>query len=62
MFGGYDFIMTTTDGETVWKALGMPQPVIAYYLAMPSWMYGPWLLGVVSIRFEHAQASCDAVR
>jgi hypothetical protein len=45
-FGGYDFIMTVTQGETYWRASGMPQPAIDYYLAMPSWMYGPWVLGV----------------
>jgi hypothetical protein len=45
-FGVYDFIMTVTQGETYWRASGMPQPLVDYYLAMPSWMYGPWILGV----------------
>lgn len=45
-FGGYDFIRTVTQGETYWRASGMTQPMIDYYLAMPSWMFGPWVLGV----------------
>ena len=45
-FGVYDFIMTTTQGETYWRASGMTQPMIDYYYAMPNWMYGPWVVGV----------------
>jgi hypothetical protein len=45
-FGGYDFIMTTTQGEQYWRASGMTQPMIDYYHAMPTWMFGPWILGV----------------
>lgn len=45
-FGGYDFIMTTTQGETYMRASGFDQPLIDYYMAMPMWMYGPWTLGV----------------
>lgn len=45
-FGGYDFIMTTTQGETYMRASGMTQPMIDYFNAMPTWMYGPWVLGV----------------
>ena len=45
-FGGYDFIMSTTQGETYWRASGMTQPMIDYYNAMPTWMYGPWIIGV----------------
>lgn len=45
-FGGYDFVMTVTQGETYWRASGMTQPMIDYYLAMPNWMFGPWVLGV----------------
>jgi hypothetical protein len=45
-FGGYDFIMSITQGETYWRASGMTDEMIAYYNAMPTWMYGPWVLGV----------------
>ena len=45
-FGGYDFIMTTTQGEKYFRASGMTQPMIDYFNAMPTWMYGPWILGV----------------
>ncbi len=45
-FGGYDFIMTTTKGEEYLRASGMNQPMIDYFMAMPTWMYGPWVLGV----------------
>ncbi|HYC75747.1 hypothetical protein [Brevundimonas sp.] len=45
-FGGYDFIMSVTQGETYWRASGMTDAMIAYYGAMPTWMYGPWVLGV----------------
>lgn len=45
-FGGYDFIMTNTQGEAYMRASGMTQPMIDYFLAMPAWMYVPWTLGV----------------
>lgn len=45
-FGGYDFIMTTTQGETYFRASGFDQPMIDYFNAMPAWMYGPWAIGV----------------
>ncbi|MDP3801658.1 hypothetical protein [Brevundimonas sp.] len=45
-FGGYDFVMSVTQGETYWRASGMTQPMIDYYNAMPAWMYVPWVLGV----------------
>lgn len=45
-FGVYDFLMTTTQGETYWRASGMTDAMVEYYLAMPTWMYGPWALGV----------------
>lgn len=45
-YGGYDFIMTTTQGETYMRGMGMTQPMIDYFNAMPMWMYGPWILGV----------------
>jgi len=45
-FGGYDFVMSVTQGETYWRASGMTDAMIAYYNAMPAWMYVPWVLGV----------------
>jgi hypothetical protein len=45
-FGAYDFIMSTTQGETYWRASGMNQAMIDYYNAMPAWMYAPWIVGV----------------
>ena len=45
-YGGYDFIMTTTQGEPYLRASGFDQPMIDYFLAMPAWMYVPWTLGV----------------
>jgi len=45
-FGGFDFVMSTTRGESYWRESGMTQPMIDYYNAMPAWMYGPWILGV----------------
>lgn len=45
-FGGYDFIMTTTQGEKYFRASGFDQAMIDYFNAMPMWMYVPWTLGV----------------
>ena len=45
-YGGYDFVMSMTQGEPYWRASGMTDAMIAYYNAMPTWMYGPWVLGV----------------
>lgn len=45
-FGAYDFVMSITQGETYWRASGMTDAMIAYYNAMPTWMYAPWILGV----------------
>ena len=45
-FGGYDFIMSTTQGAAYMRASGMTQPMIDHFMAMPNWMYVPWVLGV----------------
>ncbi len=45
-FGAYDFIMTNTQGEAYMRASGMTQPMVDYFLAMPGWMYAPWIAGV----------------
>lgn len=45
-FGAYDFVMSITQGEAYWRASGMNDAMVAYYNAMPAWMYGPWVVGV----------------
>ena len=45
-YGVYDFIMTTTQGATYLRASGFDQPMIDYFMGMPSWMYVPWVMGV----------------
>jgi hypothetical protein len=45
-YGAYDFVMSMTQGEAYWRASGMNDAMIAYYNAMPAWMYGPWVVGV----------------
>lgn len=45
-FGGFDFVQTTTRGEAYMRASGFGEDMIAYYNAMPTWMYVPWTLGV----------------
>lgn len=45
-FGAYDFVMSMTQREVYWRASGMTDAMITYYNAMPTWMYGPWVLGV----------------
>ena len=45
-FGAFDFIQTTTRGEAYMRAAGFDDAMVAYYQAMPGWMYVPWTLGV----------------
>jgi len=45
-FGAYDFIMTSTQGETYMRSMQFSQEMIDYYMAMPDWMWVPWILGV----------------
>lgn len=45
-YGAFDFIQTTTRGEAYLRQSGFDQAMIDYFLAMPAWMYGPWVLGV----------------
>lgn len=45
-FGAFDFIQTTTRGEAYMRASGFDDAMVAYYEAMPNWMYVPWILGV----------------
>ena len=45
-FGAFDFVSTTTRGEAYMREMGFDQAMIDYFIAMPAWMYGPWMLGV----------------
>ncbi len=45
-FGAFDYIQTTTRGEAYMRASGFGDEMIAYFNAMPTWMYVPWTLGV----------------
>ena len=45
-FGAFDFVQTTTRGEAYMREMGFGDDMIAYYDAMPAWMYVPWTLGV----------------
>ncbi|WP_295187217.1 hypothetical protein [uncultured Brevundimonas sp.] len=45
-FGAFDFIQTTTRGDAYMRAAGFDDAMVAYYEAMPGWMYLPWTLGV----------------
>lgn len=45
-FGAFDFVSTTTRGAAYMREMGFDQAMIDYFIAMPTWMYGPWTLGV----------------
>lgn len=45
-FGAFDFTMSVTQGEAWFRSMGMTEPQIAYFKAMPAWTYGPWAAGV----------------
>lgn len=45
-FGAFDFIQTSTRGAAYMSEMGFSQAMIDYYTAMPTWMWGPWILGV----------------
>lgn len=45
-YGAFDYIQTTTRGEAYMRASGFGDDMIAYFNAMPTWMYVPWTLGV----------------
>ncbi|MGO4409178.1 MULTISPECIES: hypothetical protein [unclassified Brevundimonas] len=44
--GGFDFVQTNTRGEAYMRENGFSDAMIAYFTAMPTWMYVPWTLGV----------------
>jgi hypothetical protein len=45
-FGAFDFVNTTTRGEAYMREMKFDQAMIDYFIAMPNWMYVPWILGV----------------
>lgn len=45
-YGAYDFIMTNTQGEAYMRSAGMSDDMIAYFMTMPTWMFGAWIAGV----------------
>jgi hypothetical protein len=45
-FGGYDYIMSQTAGDGYLRTMGMTEPQIAFYHAMPTWMVADWAVGV----------------
>jgi hypothetical protein len=45
-YGGYDYFMSMTQGETYMAGAGMTPDQIAYYSAMPVWMTAVWAVGV----------------
>lgn len=45
-FGLTDFAMSMSQGETWLRSMGMTDPQVAYFNAMPAWAYAVWALGV----------------
>lgn len=45
-YGGYDYVMSNTQGEAYLRGAGMTDAQIAYFSAMPSWMTAVWAIGV----------------
>ena len=45
-YGAFDYIQTNTRGEAYMRASGFDDAMIAYFAAMPTWMYVPWTMGV----------------
>src|SRR5690606_17681300 len=45
-FGAYDYLMTQIGGVGYLTSMGMTQPQIDYFLAMPAWMSAVWAIGV----------------
>ena len=46
LFGVFDFSMSLSQGEAYFRSMGMTEPQIAYFNAMPGWTYVAWALGV----------------
>lgn len=47
-FGVFDFVASLTQGDPYLQSMGMTDPQIAYFNAMPAWVYAAWALGVIS--------------
>ena len=45
-FGCYDYWMSQTQGDVYLRTMGMTEPQITYFNAMPAWMTGVWATGV----------------
>ncbi|ACG77677.1 conserved hypothetical protein [Phenylobacterium zucineum HLK1] len=45
-FAGYDYVMTNLQGEAYMRQMGMTEPQIAHFNAMPTWMMAVWAIGV----------------
>jgi len=45
-FGGYDYVMSHTAGDSYFRQMGMTDAQIAFMQAYPSWMTGVWAIGV----------------
>jgi hypothetical protein len=45
-FGAYDYLMTQTRGDAYLREMGMTDPQITYFQAMPAWMDAVWAIGV----------------
>ena len=45
-FGAYDYFCSHTKGDAYMRQMGMTEPQIAYFHAMPAWMTAVWAVGV----------------
>jgi hypothetical protein len=45
-FGAFDYLMTHLQGDAYLSGIGMTDPQIAYFQAMPAWMTAAWAVGV----------------
>jgi hypothetical protein len=45
-FGAFDYLMTHLQGDAYLRGIGMTDPQIAYFQAMPAWMTAAWAVGV----------------
>lgn len=45
-YGAYDYVMSLVRGGEYMRDMGMTEPQIAHFEAMPSWMYVVWTVGV----------------
>jgi hypothetical protein len=45
-FSAYDYVMSITQGETFYRASGMTETQVAYYMNFPSWATVAWTISV----------------